>query len=78
MTNTVDLEVQLLELPPAERARVLFKAWESLADDPAVAADPDIDSAGIQRAMVRDREIENGKAIPIDDEEFRKRTGANG
>lgn len=78
MTTTADLEQQLLGLPPADRARLLLKAWESLADDPEVATDPAIDPQGLKIAIERDAELTNGSAKPIDDQEFRRRTGADG
>ena len=78
MNTTVDLENQLLGLPPADRARLLFRAWESLADDLAVAADPEVDPDGLKLALDRDAELTNGLSEAIDDAEFRRRTGADG
>ena len=78
MNTATDLEQQLLGLPPADRARLLLRAWESLADDPEVAADPAIDPQGLKIAMERDAEIRNGAVKPIDDIEFHRRTGADG
>lgn len=78
MNTTADLEQQLLGLPPADRARLLLRAWESLADDPDVAADPDIDPQGLKVAIERDAELTTGLANAIDDSEFRRRTGADG
>lgn len=37
------LEQQLLRLPPAERARLTLRVWESLESDPQAAADPVLD-----------------------------------
>ena len=78
MATTAELEVQLLQMPIADRARLLFKTWESLADDPQAAGDPEIDPAGLQMAMDRDAEIDSGEVAPLDDVEFRRRTGADG
>ncbi|MBI2799295.1 MAG: addiction module protein [Gammaproteobacteria bacterium] len=77
MANTAELESQILQLPAADRARLLFKAWESLADDLAVAADPQVDSAGLRLAVERDTSIESGKVSPIDEAEFRRLTGGD-
>ena len=77
MNTTADLEQQLLGLPPADRARLLLKAWESLAEDPDAAADPSIDPQGIRIAIERDAELTNGTMRPIDDIEFRRWTGAD-
>ena len=78
MNATTDLEQQLLGLPPADRARILLKAWESLADDPDVAADATIDPEGLRIAIERDAELTHESTNPIDDIEFRRRTGADG
>ena len=78
MNSTSDLEQQLLGLPPADRARLLLRAWESLTDDPDVATDPAIDPQGQKIAIERDADLTNGSANPIDDLEFRRRTGADG
>ena len=78
MNTTADLERQLLGLPPADRARLLIRAWESLVDDPAVAADPEIDPQGLRVALERDADLKNGRAESINDAEFRRRTSADG
>ena len=78
MNTTADLEQQLLGLPPADRARLLLRAWESLADDPEVATDPTVDPKGLKVAIERDIELSSGAIQPIDDLEFRRRTGADG
>ena len=78
MNTATDLEQQLLGLPPAERARLLLKAWESLADDPNVPIDPEIDPQGLKMAIERDAEISAGTISAIDELEFRSRTGADG
>ena len=76
MTTTAELETQLLQLPAADRARLLFRAWESLAEDQTVAADPQVDSAGIRLAMERDAALENGSVTALSEAEFRRLTGA--
>ena len=78
MSTTADIEQQILGLPPAERARLLLRAWESLADDADVAADPAIDPQGLKIAIERDAELTNGSTKAIEDAEFRRRTGADG
>ena len=78
MSTTADLERQLLGLPPADRARLLIRAWESLVDDPAVAADAEIDPQGLKVALERDADLKNGRTESIDDTEFRRRTSADG
>ena len=78
MSTTADLERQLLGLPPADRARLLIRAWESLVDDPAVAADPEIDPQGVKVALERDADLKNGRTESIDDTEFRRRTSTDG
>ena len=78
MSTTADLERQLLGLPPADRARLLIRAWESLVDDPAVAADPEIDPQGLKVALERDADLKNGRTESIDDTEFRRRTSNDG
>lgn len=75
MNTTAELEQQLLGLPPADRARLVLKAWESLVDDLEVASDPTIDTEGISIAMERDAELERSTVTPMDDAEFRRRTG---
>jgi hypothetical protein len=78
MATTADLEQQILGLPPADRARLILKAWESLADDTLTAADPAVDPESVEMARERDHELTVGAARVIDDAEFRRRTGAAG
>ena len=78
MSTTADLERQLLGLPPADRARLLIRAWESLVDDPGVAADPEIDPQGLKVALERDADLKNGRTESIDETEFRRRTSNDG
>lgn len=78
MATVTDIESQLLCLPPAERARLLLRAWESLADDPVVAADPELDASGLAMALARDAELDGRTVIAIDHAEFRRRTGGGG
>ena len=77
MNTTADLEQQLLGLPPLDRARLVLRAWETLAGDADVAADPTIDPEGVRISLERDAELIGGLAIALDDIEFRRRTGAN-
>ena len=78
MNTTADLEQQLLGLPPADRARLLLRAWESLVDETDVATDPSVDSKGLKIAIERDIELTSGAVQRIDDLEFRRRTGPDG
>ena len=77
MNTTADLEQQVRGLPPADRARLVLRAWESLAGDFDIAADPTIDPQGLRIAMERDAELMGGRAMALDDVEFRRRTGAD-
>ena len=77
MNTTADLEQQVLGLPPADRARLVLRAWESLAGDPDIAADRTIDPQGLKIAMERDAELTGGLVMALDDVEFHRRTGAN-
>ena len=79
MSATDQLEEALLSLPPRDRERLALAAWESLEHVQAWLADPRTDQEGIAQARKRDAEIESGRVIPIDHEEFAKRTrGAGG
>ena len=74
--NTVsDLEKVILALPPAERERLATVAWDSLARNPDVAGDLDIDAEGIEVAVQRDASIETGQTQAMGHAEFLKRTG---
>ena len=75
MTHTAQIEKAVLSLPPAQRAHVALAAWESLAGDPAVAADRTFDREGIALAIERDLEIESGSAKLLTHEEFLHLTG---
>lgn len=75
MRSVAELEQELLRLPPAERARLVLRAWESLANDPEAAADPALDPEGMILALERDGELGAGSVKPIDDDEFRRRCG---
>jgi hypothetical protein len=77
MAKVIEIERELLGLPPAERERLALKAWESLIEDGEAATDPKIDPEGIELARNRDKELEHGKTNSISDKEFRLRTGGN-
>ena len=74
MASIAEIEKELLQLTPAERARVALAAWESLAQDPEAAADPDLDPHGLELARARDNDLDSG-TTPLGIEEFRRRTG---
>lgn len=74
MASIAEIEKELLQLTPAERARVALAAWESLAEDPEAAADPDLDPHGLELAQARDSDLDAGTS-PLGIEEFRRRTG---
>jgi len=75
MKRAAQLEMDVLSLPPAERAHLALAAWESLEADPSFAANPAFDPEGIALALSRDREIESGDIKPLTHEEFLARTG---
>jgi hypothetical protein len=75
MNTIIELEKEILALPPAERERIATVAWESLVGDPGAAGDHDIDPQGIEIAAQRDAEIESGQVQPIGHAEFLRRTG---
>ena len=75
MEAATEFERKLLDLPAVDRERLAILAWESLAEDPKVAADSRIDPEGIRLAETRDSEIESGKAQIIDEREFNRLTG---
>jgi hypothetical protein len=77
MENANELEKKLLDLPAADRERIVLAAWESLLRDPKALADERIDPEGILLAKGRDSEIEFGKSQTIDDKDFRRLTGGN-
>lgn len=74
MATIAEIEKELLQLSPSERARVAIAAWESLASDPLAAADPDLDPKGVELAQTRDADLDSGTS-PLGSEEFRRRTG---
>ncbi|MDQ3775969.1 MAG: addiction module protein [Pseudomonadota bacterium] len=75
MNTVIDLEKEILALPPAKRERLATLAWESLVGDPSAPGDDNIDPEGIEIAAQRDAEIESGQVHPIDHAEFLRRTG---
>jgi hypothetical protein len=75
MKSAAELEQELLRLPPAERARLALRVWESLANDPKATADPVLDPEGLSIARERDAELNSGSVETIDDGEFRRRCG---
>jgi hypothetical protein len=77
MSAPAELEKEILALSPAERERLATIAWESLVNDPAAAANSEIDPDGIELAVQRDRDIDSGKIQPIDHAEFLRRTKAS-
>lgn len=72
--KAAQLEREVLALPPAERARLVLAAWESLVADPAFAADSTFDSEGLEIAAARDRDIDSGAVTAISHDEFLRRT----
>jgi len=64
MNTVIDLEKEILALPPAERERLATLAWESLVGDPSAPSDHNIDPEGIEIAAQRDAEIEAGQVQP--------------
>lgn len=74
MATIAEIEKELLQLSPADRARVAVAAWESIARDPLAAADPDLDPKGLELAQARDADLDSGTS-PLGSEEFYRRTG---
>lgn len=72
--KAAQLEREVLALPPAERARLVLAAWESLVADPAFAADSTFDPEGLDIAAARDKDIESGAVAAISHNEFLRRT----
>lgn len=75
MADIAEVEKALLALPAADRERLALKAWESLVDNDAAAADPGIDAEGVELASNRDADLECGQASAISEREFRRHTG---
>lgn len=75
MNTVIDLEMEILALPAAERERLATVAWDSLVGDPGAAGDRNIDPEGIEIAAQRDAEIESGQVQPLGHDEFLRRTG---
>lgn len=53
MANITEIEKELLQLGPADRARVALLVWESLAQAPEAATDKNFDPHGIALAQAR-------------------------
>jgi hypothetical protein len=77
MSELAEIERELLGLPAADRERIILKAWESLADDLAAAASPEVDPEGVSLAISREREIDSNQVSAVTHEEFRRRTGGD-
>lgn len=75
MKTPLQIERDVLGLPPAERARLAVTAWDSLEADPGFAADRAFDPDGVALARERDRQIEAGSSKPLTEDEFKRRTG---
>lgn len=75
MKSVAELERELLRLPPADRACLALKVWESLANDRETVADPLLDPEGLRLALERDSELDSRSIEAIDDSEFRRRCG---
>ena len=75
MNTIVELEKQILALPAVEREQLATLTWESLAGDPGVAGNQNIDPEGIEIASRRNTEIESGTVQTIGHAEFVRHTG---
>jgi hypothetical protein len=75
METAAEIERKLLDLPAADRERLALKAWDSLVADLNAASDPNIDPEGVKIAAQRDTEMDAENVEPIDQTEFRRRTG---
>ena len=57
--TTTEITNQVLALPPAERAAIAQRVWESIEDDNEVVS-PESDAEAISIAQRRDEEIASG------------------
>lgn len=72
MSHSKELEREALNLPPRERERLVLAMWQSLQEAPT------IDPEGIEVALRRDAEMDEGSVQPISHSEFRRRTNGEG
>jgi len=75
MKSTAQVEDDLMNLPPAERARLAMAAWASLEGDVAFAASVSFDPEGIALAIERDAQMSAGAVEALSLAEFIERTG---
>lgn len=75
MKSAAEIEIDLMNLPATERARLVMSVWESLEGDSNFAANRDFDPEGIALAVERDAELSAGTAEVLTYEAFIKRTG---
>ncbi|HRG15450.1 MAG TPA: addiction module protein [Pseudomonadota bacterium] len=75
MKSAAEVEIDLMNLPAAERARLVMSVWESLEGDSNFAASRGFDPEGIALAVERDAELEAGAAEALSYEAFIERTG---
>lgn len=73
MSNLIDLEKQVLGLPPKERERLVLAAWASL-DGAMTTQGFNLDPEGVEIALRRNHEIGCGADQPISHGEFLQRT----
>lgn len=66
------LASEALRLPPAQRALLAESLWESL-EDPFQAPMALDDSAALNLALERDRELDSGKVQPVSHEQVMSR-----
>jgi putative addiction module component (TIGR02574 family) len=74
MNQISEIEKELLNLPPAEREKLVIRAWESLEKDRAAVSDQKIDPEGIELALRRDDDLEQGRETPLSEDEFNRLT----
>ena len=75
MKSAAEVEIDLMSLPAADRARLAMSVWESLEGDSNFAANRGFDPEGIALAVERDAELAAGAAEVLTYEEFIQRTG---
>jgi hypothetical protein len=71
MADAARIEQDLLGLPPAERERLALSAWESLVEDSAASANPELDPEDVRIALRRDIALDRGMVRALSEDEFR-------
>ncbi|MCC6561148.1 MAG: addiction module protein [Xanthomonadales bacterium] len=75
MKSAAQVEDDLMNLPPAERAHLAMVAWASLEGDAVFAASAGFDHEGVALATERDAQMSAGTVETLSHNEFIERTG---